>query len=116
MKDLELNDIVQEIYESTQRVKQGSKKGFTYAFKKADSERNYRKALGQEIMRLKDEKFPVTLIPDVARGLLADLKFERDLAEAEYTSYRETLDAIKTQMNGLQTIVKIQKDIEGIDD
>ena len=48
-----------------------------------EKERAYRKALAQRILELRGDKIPVTVIQDMAKGDLkiADLRFERDLAE-----------------------------------
>lgn len=108
---LELTNITKEIYESTVRLKNGSKEIFKLAKAKAEKERDYRKALAIEIVKLKSEGKPSTLIPDIARGNTAELKFERDLAEAEYVAGRDSLEAIQSQMNGLQSILKVQSDV-----
>lgn len=108
---MDLSDISREIYESGKRLENGSNKLFAYAKAMAETEREYRKALGIEILRLKDTGLQTTLIPDVARGNMAELKFKRDLAEAEYKSARNMLEAIMSQMNGLQSLLKIQKEI-----
>lgn len=108
---IDLADISKEIYESGKRLEEGSRKLFTLAKEMAETEREYRKALQFEIIRLRDEKVQATLIPDLARGATADLKFQRDLAEAKYKSARDALEAIQSQMSGLQTILNIQKEI-----
>lgn len=104
--------IAREIYDSSQRLHDGSQKLFGLAKKWAEAERDYRRALAVEILLLKDQKMPATLIPDLARGNCSELKFQRDLAEATYKSGRDALEAIRSQMNGLQTIVKFQKEIQ----
>jgi len=103
---VELVQVNQEIYESTKRLREGSKNLFPLARIKAEAERDYRKALAIEIMRLRDEGRPATLISDIARGNLSDIKFKRDLAEIRYQAARDSLIAIREQMSGLQTIVK----------
>lgn len=108
---LELIDVTKEIHESGIRLANGSKELFPLAKKKAETEQAYRKALAIEIMRLRDEKYQITLIPDIARGNTSDLKFERDLAEARWTSARDSLEAIRSQLMGLQSILKRQDDI-----
>lgn len=108
---LELSDIAKEIYESGNRLKEGSNKLFTLAKIMAETERDYRKALQVKIVQLRSDKVQATLIPDIARGETADLKFERDLAEARYKSARDSLDAIQAQMNGLQTLLHFQKEV-----
>lgn len=108
---MELTVITQEIYDSTKRLNEGSKKLFALAKEKAETERDYRRALQIEIMALKEEKLAATLIPDVARGKTSDSKYERDLAEARYTSARDSLEAIKAQVNALQSILKYQSEV-----
>lgn len=108
---MELVTITKEIYESGKRLEKGSKELFSLAKEMAETERDYRRALQIEIVKLRAEKVQATLVPDIARGLTADLKFNRDLAEARYKSARDSLEAIKAQANGLQSILKIQKDI-----
>jgi hypothetical protein len=108
---MELLNLTKEIYDSTVRLKNGSKEIFKLAKVKAEKERDYRKALAVEIMRLKSEGMAATLVPDIARGNMADLKFERDLAEAGYVAGRESLGAIQSQMNGLQSILKVQAEV-----
>jgi len=46
--------------------------------------------------------------------MTSDLKFERDLAEARYKSGRDNLQAIQSQMNGLQSILRVQTNIGGV--
>ena len=53
----------------------------------------------------------VGLIEDVARGNLADLRFQRDLAREKYISGRDSMKAIAVQINALQSILRIQQDI-----
>lgn len=110
---MDLVVITKEIYESAKRLENGSKQIFHLAKEQAEKERVYRKALVLEIMRLKDEGMSISLINEIARGNTADLKYERDLAEASYVAGRDSLKAIATQMNGLQSILRIQREIEG---
>jgi MarR-like DNA-binding transcriptional regulator SgrR of sgrS sRNA len=108
---MELSQIAKEIYESGKRLENGSKQLFTLSKEMAESEREYRRALQIEILQLRDQKVQATLIPDIARGKTSELKFKRDLAEARWTSAKQSLEAIKTQMSGLQTIIKFQEEI-----
>lgn len=108
---IEISDITKEIYESGKRLEKGSKELFSLAKEMAESEREYRKALQVEIVKLRLEKVQATLIPDIARGETSELKFKRDLAESRYKSARDSLNAIQSQMNGLQSILRIEKEI-----
>lgn len=53
---------------------------------KAIAERDYRVAVAKEILILRDEKIPVTIINDLVRGNeeIAELKLKRDVAETLY--------------------------------
>lgn len=108
---MELQSVVQELHQSSKRLEEGSKDIFLLAKAMAESEREYRKALTIEIVMLKEQGMSVTLINEIARGSTADLKFQRDLAEAKYTAARDSLKAIAVQVSALQTILKIQDQV-----
>lgn len=108
---METITIAKEIYDSTKRLQKGSTEIFLLAKEKAEKERNYRRALALEILSLREEKTPATLVPDIARGATAELKYQRDLADAKYTACRDSLDAIKQQINGLQSILRYQTEV-----
>ena len=103
--------IAQEIHDASQRLGKGSDALFLLAKASATAEQQYRAALAHKIMELKLQGLQATLIPDVARGQTADLKFTRDLAEAKYTSGRDSLKAIASQCNALQSILRVQGEI-----
>lgn len=108
---MEILNLAKEIYESVTRLEEGSKSIFTLARELAEKERDYRKALAHEIIRLKEEKTQTTLIPDIARGNLADAKFERDLAEERLKAGKASLEAIQVRINGLQSILRYQNEL-----
>lgn len=54
---------------------------------------------------------PVGLIEDVARGNIADLRYERDLANLKYVAGRDSIKAIMAQQNALQSILRNQKEV-----
>lgn len=107
----ELINISKEIYNSAKRLEEGSKKIFTLAKNKAEKEQQYRKALAIKIFELRESKYPATLIGDLARGETSEFKFQRDLADAEYTAGRDALESIRSQMTGLQSILKYQNEL-----
>jgi len=108
---MDIINLTKEIYDSVTRLEKGSKEIFKLGADLAEKERDYRRALAHEIMRLKDEGNKITLIPDIARGLLADEKFERDLAEEKLKAGKASLEAIQVRINGLQSILRYQSDI-----
>lgn len=108
---LDMHDIGQAIYDTSQQIQKGVKSLYGHTKAYAEAEQEYRMALAREIMRLRDEKIPVSLIADVARGNLADLKFQRDLAEVTYKTAKDMLQALQSQLSGLQTLYKRQDEI-----
>lgn len=71
----------------------------------AEAESTYRSALAKEILRLRDEEgYPVTLVPDLARGNpdVAQLKVERDCAESLYKSALEAINVNKLRIKVLE--------------
>lgn len=108
---IEIQSIASEIHSAAQRLGNGASSLFALAKESATAEQQYRKALSIEMMRLKLDGLQATLIPDVARGNTSELKFTRDLAEARYTSGRDSIKAIMAQVNALQSILRHQADI-----
>lgn len=108
---MELSTVARELYESSKRLEKGSTELFNLAKNMAASEREYRIALAHEIMELKDKGMSISLINEIARGNAADEKYKRDLAEAKYTAGRDSLKAISTQVNALQSILRIQSEV-----
>lgn len=66
----------------------------------ANAEREYRIALAKKLLQLKDEKCPVTLSQDLARGDkdIADLRFNRDVADANYKATQEAINVFKLEL------------------
>lgn len=108
---MEIINLSQEIYDSVTRLEKGSVEIFNLAKELAEKERDYRRALAAEIMRLKDERMSVTLIPDIARGNLSEEKFYRDLAEEKLKAAKASLEAIQVRINGLQSILRYQNEL-----
>lgn len=71
---------------------------------KAKAERDYRVELSKEILRLRAEGMPVTIISDVCRGngKIANLKMERDIAESLYESNMQYIYSTKINIEIVQ--------------
>lgn len=108
---LDVVNITKELYQGSKRLEEGSNAIFLLAKAMAETERNYRSALAKEKLSLKDDGMAIGLINDVAMGNVSDLKFGRDLAELQYQAGRDSMRAIMAQLNSLQSILRIQKDI-----
>ena len=103
---IELIEITQEMYAVSKRIDKASKEIFKLAKNKAEFEKIYREALAKEIIKLRSEGVQASLISDLARGNVAYLKYERDLAQDLFKSGISALEAVKTQASVLQTISK----------
>lgn len=108
---MELANITQELYQGSKRLEEGSKEIFKLAEKMAATERDYRIALAKEKIQLRDEGMAIGLIEDVARGNLADLRYQRDIAKETYVAARDSMKAIQVQINALQSILKLQSEV-----
>ncbi len=106
---VELIELTKEMYSVSKRIDKASKEIFRLAKNKAEFERAYREALAKEIAQLRADGVQATLIPDLARGKVAYLKFERDLAKDMFKSGISALEAVKTLASVLLTIIKYQE-------
>lgn len=104
-------EIAQEIYTAAKRLQKSGDKLFSLAREYAEAEQKYRQALGIELMKLRDEKVPVSIVGDVARANISNLKFERDMAEFRYKAGRDKSQALQAEISALQTLYKRQEDI-----
>lgn len=98
--------IAKEIMRVSQRLERSGNALFKRADDKAENEREYRQALAQEMLKLKAEGFPVTLIADISRGNVAHLKYKRDLSDGQFKAAVEAVGALKTVASMLQTVHK----------
>ena len=108
---VELVDLTQAIWNIAKRIEGGVDILTSKAKEYAEAERIYRKSLAIEIVKLKTGGMPVTIINDVARGNTADLKYDRDVAEGIYKSCKEMLESLRSELTGLQSLLKIMQDI-----
>lgn len=100
-----------EIYEVAQRLQKAAAEIYKLANKKAVTERTYRLNLSLEIVKLREAGTPATLVSDLARGNVADIKFQRDLADGQYRASIEAMEALKSQLMALQSVAKYQSEI-----
>lgn len=106
---MELVQLTNEVYGVSQRLERASKALYKLGDEKAEAERIYRMRLAQEMLTLKSGGMAATMIADVARGNVSDLLFQRDAAESKFKSAIESLNALKSQLSALQSILKFQE-------
>lgn len=96
------DEITQKNNELTQSIRLLRQNGI----KLAEKERDYKIKLRQEALKLRSEKgMPVTLIAQIIYGVpeVADLRFERDVAEAVYNANQEHINTTKLQIRILES-------------
>lgn len=99
------NDILEKLSKSNERLRKANRHLQEASVRKATAERDYRVALAMRELELKREKYPATLIMDLARGTeeVADLKLERDKLDAIYDAKKYEINSIHTEISVLQT-------------
>lgn len=94
------NDIQDLIEKLNGSIKILAKYGNDYA----ETEKNYKIALRQEALKLREDKTPVTLINQIVYGVpeVAEKRFKRDVAEAMYKTALENINVLKLQIKILE--------------
>jgi hypothetical protein len=79
----------------------------TLGVKKANAVREYRVALKKELLRLKMEKQPMSIIQDLAKGddVISKLRLERDLTENSYTVCQEAMRNTRLELETLRSLL-----------
>lgn len=108
---MELTVVNQEIYHASKRLEKAANELYKLGEAKANSEQVYRVKLAQEMLKLKAEGMAVGMISDVAKGNVGEYLFKRDYDEVRFKSALESVDAIKSQLSALQSILKYQIDV-----
>lgn len=80
----------------------------TLGLEKAKTERDYKVRQAQEILKLRAEGNPVTIIQDLVKGNeeVAELRLQRDIAESSYFVGIEAMNNLRLEINVLQSQLK----------
>lgn len=108
---MELSSVIQEISRTAKRLENSADALFGLGRDKAEAERQYRMRLAQEMLKLRSEGMPVSILTDIAKGNVADLLFDRDASEAQFKAGIEAADSLKVVISAYQTIIKYQSDV-----
>ena len=97
-------DPITEVWRRSEMLEVALKECKTRGIAAAESEKQYRMALAEKVLNLREQGFPATLIGDTARGdkTVAQLKFERDCAQVVYDNAKEAVLAYKKQIDVLR--------------
>lgn len=103
---IEIHEVTKMMMETSKRIDKATRTIYDLAKAKAETERIYRQELAKEIYKQREAGVQATLISDVARGNIAFLKYERDLARDVFNSAKSSLEALKVEASVLQTVSK----------
>jgi hypothetical protein len=100
-------DIIQKIEIAQIALTKGNAEIKTLGIKKAEAKRNYGVALNKKILELKAEKYPATLIQDMARGdeRVAELRLLKDIAESSYFTAINAEDNLRLEIETLRSML-----------
>ena len=97
-------DIVNQLLNKINEINASIKVLREHGERLAEAERDYKIALSQEVMVLKEDKHPATLISLVVHGrpTVANLRFKRDVAQVMYDVNQEHINVTKLQIRVLE--------------
>ncbi len=101
-------DLVNDLFRKTKMMDAAIKRLANEGQKLAESERNYKIALRQEVLKLRELGMAVGIIDKIVYGVptIADLRFNRDVAETLYKTALEYLNTLKLEIRVIQSQVE----------
>ena len=81
----------------------------------AKAEKDYKILLRQECLKLRDEGMAIGMIDKTAYGIpsVAEMRFKRDIAEANYKANQEAIQSYKLQIRLLDNQISREWGMEG---
>lgn len=81
------------------------------SIKMAEAKKEYSIALAKEILKLKQQGCQVTVLLQIAKGekTVAQLRFNKDVAESSYYVQRDTIDNLKAEIDTLRSLLSFMK-------
>lgn len=97
-------DLWQEIEKKSKMLEKAIKELAENGYDKAEKEKNYKIAVSKKVFELKEAGTPATLINLVIYGIqeIAELREQRDLADAKYNANQEYINVMKLQIRILE--------------
>ena len=98
-------ELWQEIENKCKALDKAIKELAQNGYDKAQKEKDYKVAVSKKVFELKENGTPATLINLVIYGIdeIADLRLQRDLAEAKYNANQEYINVMKLQIKILES-------------
>jgi chromosome segregation ATPase len=100
-------EIIEQLKHLGSELHRANKELYETSIKKSEAEKKYRTKLAQKILILRTEKYPATLIQDIARGdeEISLLKLERDKYEALYDACKYNINSIHERISIGQSLL-----------
>lgn len=94
----------QEIQKRSEMLDKAIQELATNGYDLAEKEKKYKTAVSQKALELRANDTPVTLINQIIYGYkeIANLRFDRDVAEVKYNANLEYINVIKLQIRILE--------------
>ena len=94
----------QQIEEKSKKLDKAIQELATNGYDLAEKEKKYKTAVSQKALELRANDTPVTLINQIIYGYkeIADLRFDRDVAEVKFNANLEYINFIKLQIRILE--------------
>lgn len=101
-------DLMQQMQQKTALLNTALRESKDRGVASAEAERAYRVALSKAMLAEREKGTPATILADVCRGQeeIAQLRQERDVADALYKAAREAINVYKIQLRVLQEQVE----------
>lgn len=102
-----MNDLVNEIFRLNDELSASIKKLADNGRNLAQAEKDYKMTLREEVLKLRADNMPVTLINQIIYGVpkVAELRFKRDIAETMYNTNQEHINVTKLKIRIIESQV-----------
>lgn len=103
--------IMNKLEQAIQALSQGNIQLKSLGVKKSDAERKYKIELRKELLKLRLEKYPVSIIQDLAKGneIISQLRLERDLSENAYAVCIEAMRNTRLEIETLRSFLTFER-------
>lgn len=93
-------DLMDRLEKCIAALGRGNTQMKTLGLEKAKTERDYKVKQAQEILKLKADKYPATLIMELVKGNeeVAELRLQRDIAESAYFVGLEAMNNLRLEI------------------
>lgn len=104
-------EVVDKLNTAMLLLQEGNMELKNLAINMAESKKQYAIALNQEILRLRTQGIPVTIMLQMAKGeeVVAQKRFEKDVAECSYFCCRDGIDNLKAEIDTLRSLLSFMK-------